>query len=176
MTNLIKSGDERGLTLVEALVSLVVLSLGLIPSLAILTSSTRISALIKNNLIAANLAQEGIEVVRAVRDSNWFAAGNPPFYRYLVDCGGPTTCNWRVAWDTNGPLLALGTNPPLKFDSATGTYNYSTGIDTGFKRVITVTKVVSPCDCELKVISRVEWIRYGVVRTQEVESHLFDWK
>lgn len=161
---------EAGLTLIEALVTLVVLSFGLIPSLAILSSSTRISTLIKNNLIAANLAQEGVEIIRSLRDSNWFA--NLPFDNGLV---GEWRVEWNTNWSSNLPQ-AIGSHPYLKFDPNTGTYNYSTGADTSFKRSVTVTKVVHPCDCELKVVSKVEWIRYGTVRTQEVESHLFNWK
>lgn len=161
---------SAGLTLVEALVSLVILSFGLIPALAILSSSTRISSLIKNNLIAANLAQEGVEVVRSLRDANWFA--NRPFDNGLVG-------QWRVEWDTNWitkPPVAVGTNPPLKFNLATGTYNYLTGEDTNFRRWISVVVTANPCNCELVVVSRVDWIQQGKAKTINVESHLYDWK
>lgn len=171
--NLLKGNlktKEAGLTLVEALVTLVVLTLGLVPSLAILSSSTRISSLIKNNLIAANLAQEGIEVIRNLRDANWFA--NRPFDNGLEG-------QWKVEWNTNwttNPPQTISVNSPLKFDSVTGIYNYSIGTDTIFKRWVTVTKIVNSCNCELKVVSRVEWVKYGTLRTLEVEGHLFDWK
>lgn len=165
--------DQKGLTLVEALVTLVVLSLGLIPAVAILASSTRISSLIKNNLIAANLAQEGVEVIRSLRDANWFA--NLAFSNGLQGY-------WRVQWDTNfstSPLQPIGSNPPLKFHPSTGIYDYSTGIDgidTNFKRSVSVAMTANTCNCELIVVSRVDWTQYGRTRTQNVEAHLFDWK
>jgi len=161
---------NSGLTLIETLIALLVLSLGLIPALAVLSSSTRISALIKNNLIAANLAQEGVEVIRSLRDANWFAG-------QAFDAG--LEGNWRVEWNTNwtaNPPQTVVTNPSLKFDSATGLYNYSSGLDTGFKRSVGVVKTANPCGCELTVISRVEWSQRGNARTISVESHLYDWR
>lgn len=165
-----KLNNQKGVTLVEALVTLVVLSFGLIPSLAIVSSSTNLSGLIKNNLIAANLAQEGVEVVRSLRDANWFAGRS--FDNGLVG-------NWRVEystnWVTNSPVAA-GLNPFLKFDSATGLYNYSTGIDTIFKRSVSIAKTADLCNCKLVLVSRVDWTQQGRSRTVSIESHLFDWK
>lgn len=169
--------EQKGLTLVEALVTLLVLSMGIIPSVAVLSFSTRISSLIKNNLIAANLAQEGVEIVRSVRDKNWFANGNPPWDRHLHDCGGANNdCDREVQWDTGGPLLNLVSNPPLQFNSATGRYSYDGGIDTIFRRSVKITKTADPCGCELIVMSTVDWTQYGRTRTQNVEAHLFNWK
>ncbi|MDP3696477.1 MAG: prepilin-type N-terminal cleavage/methylation domain-containing protein [Candidatus Taylorbacteria bacterium] len=170
---------QAGLTLVEALVTLVVLSLGLIPALAIVSSSVRIAALIENNLIAANLAQEGVEIIRSLRDANWFAVPARSFDNGLVI---GSVGQWRVEWNTNwatNPPQAAGTNPPLKLDSVTGTYTYAscpTCADTGFKRHVTVTKTTDPCGCKLIVVSRVDWTQHRSTRTINVESHLFDWK
>ena len=170
MYNLAKFKKQKGLTLVEAIVALVVLSFGLIPALAVLSSSVRISSLIENNLIAASLAQEGVEVMRSLRDENWFR--NLPFDSGLQG-------NWLVQWDTNGttrPPQPVGSNPPLKFDSATGRYNYSIGLDTNFKRAVSVVLTADPCACKLVVVSRVEWTQQGRTRTINVESQLFNWK
>ncbi len=161
---------SAGLTLVEALVTLVVLSFGLIPTLAVLSSSIRLASLIENNLIAANLAQEGVEVVRSLRDANWFA--NRPFNNGLV---GSWRVEWNTNWTTNLPQ-PIGLNQSLKFNSSTGIYNYSTGVDTNFKRWITVAMSPDPCNCDLVVVSNVQWIQQGKTRTKNVEAHLFDWK
>ena len=165
--------SQKGLTLVEALVALLVLSFGLLPALAVLSSSTRIAVLIENNLIAANLAQEGVEVVRSLRDANWFAVPARPFDTGLQG-------NWIVQWDTSWNSLNLpqpvGSNPSLKFDPATGRYNYSTGLNTNFKRAVSVVMTANPCGCELIVVSRVDWPQRGIMRTINVEAHLFDWK
>lgn len=167
----------RGSSLVEALIAVFILTMGILPSLSAVLLANSFSALIRNNLIGANLAQEGIEVVRAVRDSNWFAAGSPPWDRYLIDCGGPATCIWRVQWDTMGPLLPSSIDPVLEINSQ-GLYGYSPGAPTSFKRQIIITKIdPTGCNCEIRVVSQVSWLeRKNRTKTISVEAHLFNWK
>lgn len=170
--------SQSGISLIEAMVALLILTVGLIPAMAIVSSSNNLSALIKNNLIAANLSQEGVEIVRGLRDANWFVSpsGSVAFDYGLSDG------TYRVEWDTNiqGTPVKLpqpvGANPPLKFDSSTGLYNYSTGVDTQFRRTVTISLVVNTCNCELKVVSEVTWNERGRSRVVRAESHLFDWK
>lgn len=161
--------------MIETMVALVVLTVGLIPLLALVTSSVNLASLIRNNLIAANLTQEGLEVMRGLRDANWLVSPTPPsFEAGLIG-------TWRVEWDTTilgTPTKlpeAVGTNPPLKFDSTTGVYNYSTGTDTIFRRTVTVS-TVGACDCEIMIVSEVTWTQSGRNRTVSAESHLFDWR
>lgn len=149
------------------MVSLVFLSTGLIPLFGVIISSINLSIRIKNNLIAANLAQEGVEIVRAVRDKAWM--DDAPFDRDL------TPGNHLVSWDSNF-LLLYDPNLYMKFDSATGIYSQSTGLDTIFKRRINIDPVPSTCNCEVIVTSDVSWVEKDVAKSIVVESHLFDWK
>ncbi len=154
----------EGFTLIEAMVTLVILTTALIPALFLSTQATNVSFSIRNNLTATNLAQEGIEVVRAIRDNNWFQGS--PFDTGLT--GGLT---WRVDWDSV-TLIALGANPVLKINN--GLYNYSAGTDSIFKRTITITQVNA---AELKVVSDITWTERGNrAKSIQAESHLFDWR
>jgi Tfp pilus assembly protein PilV len=178
-TSILKDPAE-GLTIVEALVSLMVLTLGLLPTLSVITSSLNIAAKIRDNLIAANLAQEGIEVTRSLRDANWFL-DKPNFYDGLID-PITETATWRVDWNTSWAESNLpqsvtqSTNPNIKYDPGTGRYNYSTGNETTFKRYVTVTLSTNPCNCELIVVSTVEWLEKTRPRSLQTESHLYDWR
>lgn len=155
--------NSKGFTLIEALVALVILTISLGPALILSSSVSSTASVIQNNLIAANLAQEGVEVVRALRDANWY--NGFPFDNGLADGV------YRIEWNSNA-LIALGSNPPLKVSA--GLYNYSAGTDTLFKRTVTITKINSE---ELRIISEVIWTERGNrVRNVKVESHLFDWK
>ena len=62
---------------IETIVSLVLLTLAVIPALYLANLSLNSIAIIQDNLTASNLAQEGLEVVRGIRDDNWF--NNRPF-------------------------------------------------------------------------------------------------
>ena len=44
------------------------------------------------------------------------------------------------------------------------------------KSKINIAKVVSACNCEIKVVSDVTWTEKGINRAISVESHLFDWQ
>lgn len=155
--------SEKGFTLVEVMVTLVILTTALIPALFLSTQATNVSFSIKNNLTATNLAQEGAEIVRAIRDNNWFQGSL--FDTNLADG------QWRVDWNSD-TLIALGANPVLKVN--TGLYNYSLGTDSIFKRTITITKVNA---AELKVVSDITWTERGNrAKSIQAESHLFDWR
>lgn len=156
-----------GFTLVETLVSLVILSVALIPIINLSGGTSRASSNIQDNLIASGLAQEGIEVVRAIRDTNWF--NSRAFDSGLSDGV------YQAEWDST-TLLSLGDNPVLKLDN--GLYNYSTGTPSKFKRAITITKIEQGgIGNELKVTSTVTWFEQGGIdRSISAELHLFNWK
>jgi len=154
---------NKGFTLIEAMVALVVLTVALGPSLILTTNINNTAVIVKNNLIAANLAQEGLEVIRGMRDTNWFNGSS-------FD-SGLSNGTYRVQWNS-GSVITLGTNPPIKEDN--GLYNYSTGNNTIFRRTITILKINSG---ELRIISEVTWEeRGGRMRSINAESHLFNWK
>ena len=155
--------NSKGFTLIEALVSLVILTVALGPALVLSSNISSTASVIQNNLIAANLAQEGVEVIRALRDASW--------YNGLSFDTGLADGIYRTDWNSN-ILITLGSNPPLKVSD--GLYNYSSGTETMFKRTITITKINSE---ELRVVSDVTWTERGNrTRDVKVESHLFDWK
>lgn len=155
--------NQKGFTLVEALVALVILSTALVPVLYFSNQSVNIAFIIRDDLIGANLAQEGIEVIRNIRDTNWY--NGLAFDNNIVDGA------YRVSWDSIG-LLLPGGNPVLKVDN--GLYNYSTGTDTIFTRTITITRLSA---VELRIVSQVSWpLRGNNTKTVRVEEHLFDWR
>lgn len=159
--------NERGTTLIEALVAILILVFGIVPSLAVIFTGNAFSSSVRNSLVASNLAQEGMEVVRAIRDANWF--NNQPFDTGLSDGA------YRLEWSSDA-LLSESGNPLLKITPA-GLYNYSSGTDTIFRRRILITKI-DPlgCNCELRVITEVTWPERGRTKTIQVESHLFNWR
>ena len=155
--------ENEGFTLVEALVALVILTVALGPALILSSDITNTASVIQNDLIAANLAQEGVEVVRALRDTNWF--NGLSFNNGLADG------TYRLEWNS-GSMISLGANPPLKVNN--GLYNYSAGTDTIFQRTVTITNVNTN---EIRVASDVTWTERGNrARDIKVESHLFNWK
>ena len=158
--------NNEGLTLIEVMVALVFLSLGLIPIFKIISASTGISSNIRDGTIAANLAQEGIEVIKAIRDS---ASMSGSIYDQNLPQG-----NYMVSWSSD-TLLAYDPNAYLKL-SPEKIYSYSSGTDTNFRRRINIFRVPSACSCELRVLSEVSWVERGINKTVLIEDHLYDWR
>lgn len=64
---------QEGFTLVEVIVMMAVLSVGIFGTLSVANLAVRSSDRNEQRVAAANLAREGVELVRAIRDSNWAA-------------------------------------------------------------------------------------------------------
>jgi len=161
MIKFIKS--QSGFTLVETLVSLVILTVALIPILNLSNGVARVSSTIQDNLIASGLAQEGIEVVRAIRDTNWF--NNRVFDSGLND--GTYQTEWNSA-----ALFSFDSNPVLNLNN--GLYTYTGGTPTKFSRTITITKIN---EGEIRVISQVTWLERSTnLKSITAEDHLFNWR
>ena len=152
---------DAGFTIVE-LVATLLMMFAVVQIFVAITNDVNSSALVRDNLIAANLVQEGIEVARNIRDKDWFSGGG--FGASLPDG------IWRVQWDSVS-LLALDSNPFLKKD-AFGFFNYNSGADTVFRRTVTISRVSSE---EINVSSSVIWDFRGDSKSISAEVHLFNW-
>ncbi len=163
--------NQKGFTIVESLIALVILSLALSPMLVVVTMSSRIATSVKNNLAAAMLAQEGMEVVRAIRDTNWLNGRS--FNVGLNENTIGSTRDGLVQYNTVSDLLAYDTNARLNLDATSGIYSYADATPTIFSRKISITRVGA---VELKIVSEVIWNEQSRSKIISVEGHLFDWK
>ncbi len=153
---------QSGFTLIELIVSLLML-IGILQIFLLISASVNSSSTLRDGLVAANLAQEGIEVVRNIRDRDFF----------LGNAFGASLPNgsWRVQWNSNA-LLALSGNLPLKKDSTTKFFSYDFGPDTIFRRKIDIFNVSAN---EIRIISTVDWDVRSISKTISAEAHLFNW-
>ncbi|MBI2627123.1 MAG: type II secretion system protein [Parcubacteria group bacterium] len=151
-----------GFSLVETLVALGILAFVSTGLTLFVSSNSRITTLIQDQTVAINLAQEGLEVVRNIRDSKWISGGT---FSSALPVGV-----WQVQWDSFS--LAPDSNQALKF-SVDGIYQYTSGTSTKFKRKITITDVSLS---EKKIVVSVSWPVRGGIKTIPAELRLFDWK
>lgn len=70
-----KSVRAKGFSILEVLLSLFVLSVGMVAIVSVLSKSLRYSYDTRDTIIATELAQEGVELVRNVRDNDFVAGG-----------------------------------------------------------------------------------------------------
>ncbi len=87
--------NKRGESILETVIAMTILAIGITFSSAIIGSSLSNVNLSKNRIVAVNIAREGIETMRNIRDTNWlkFATkrrqcwNNDPF---IDNCQGAT--------------------------------------------------------------------------------------
>ena len=150
--------NKRGFTLLEVLVAVSVLVIGSVAAFSTISATIRSVTFAKDKLIASFLAQEGIEIVKNIRNTNWIR-GNP--WNQGLSSG-----SWQV--DYNDTSLSNYTGAFLNL-GANGYYSYDPGgTPTKFQRRITIQQV-SPD--ELRV--RVEVFWEG--RRFEVTSIITNW-
>ncbi len=82
--------NNKGFSLMELIVVIFVLATGLLGVLSLATNNLNTQKNNQDRLIASQLAQEGLELVRNIRDSNWANAGTTgdDWDEYLTD-GSP---------------------------------------------------------------------------------------
>lgn len=160
---------EGGFTLLETIFALFVFVIGTAGIFVLLSRLFFTVIYSSSELIAAYLAQEGIEIVRNIRDTN-----------YLM--GNSWDENLPIGeWEADYTTLALS-NPYngeiLKIDG--GFYQYSPGgVETKFKRKISITskedingdEEVDKMDIEVTV----EWQERGKIYRIVVKEQLYDW-
>ena len=170
-TNINKMKYKRSFTLVETIIASYILLAGVVTSMTLAQQNINNIILSRQHLTAANLAQEGIELVRNRRDTNFLFCRldvtvcpdyqtEPDFdpnahnVEGLANSGFPCD-DFALGCRVNDPLADLLTfskcTPTLpneickflRFDGATGLYNYTTGDPTPFDRKITM-KILPP--------------------------------
>ncbi len=165
---------KKGFSLLEVIVSITVFLAAMIGVIGLLSFNIVNAALLRNRLIAANLAQEGIEVVRNIRDNNFLmqeVATSTPWDLNLS--GG----SFRVDYKSQSLLPFSST--PLNFHVSVGLYDYdsvppSDTVVSIFSRSINIQKIN---DHEIKVEAIVTWKERGKdMPPLSVEDHLFNWK
>jgi len=136
-------------------------------SLAVISLTTRvmiISRTDKNKIIATGLAQEGIEIVRNIRDNN-FLLGN--YFKTGIGSGSS-----QVQYNSNN-LLSLASDV-IKYDDINFyTMNTAGAQDTKFERYVNVLSYVG-AESYLEIISAVKWIEFGKTYRISLRTELRD--
>ena len=97
---------KKGETILEVMIATVILVVVLVATFMVLNQSVAINADLKNRVIALNIAREGMEGVRNVRDTNWIRYAGDRRNKWL--CQDSTGQNCQTFF-TNG-FYILNTN------------------------------------------------------------------
>lgn len=164
---------SRGFTLLEVLVAIFILTTGIVGVFGLIHHTVSFTSATQNKLGASYLAQEGVEIVRNIRDSN-----------FLKIRAGVAGANWKDGIDVPAGLCAAGCKADYNAASLDpgspsasilrdGTlYSYDSGSATSFTRIITITPD-GPNKIFVEV--KVAWQERGESQGVIASSELYNW-
>ena len=183
--------NNKGFSILEASVVMGVVRIGLLGIFSLVLQNIQVQKVNKNMLVASMLAQEGLELVRNIRDDNWIAS---PVVDWDLDIAGWVNNDFAVDYtmsmtevdDINvAGNIVEATGAKLYFVNVSNYYTHDpdggTNKATAFSRLITATAVdaSSPADGitdYYKIKSHIQWNENNVLKDYIAETHLYNWR
>lgn len=176
------SNKQAGLSLLGTLVAVIVLALAVVIGSRLTARTQQAGRLSRESAIAATAAREGLELVRAVRDTNWFLQRSDNRHWTHGLCTNPNTGETfderqftldaktvrrlEPVGDSQSSLLTVENNHEWTHSSS--------GQPTPYRRVLTVD--CRDRDVGLIVSAAVTWVsNSGQERTLTLSERLYDW-
>lgn len=174
--------SQEGFTLIGVLVALTMVSVVTIGIAQLMTRAEQVVQIARSEFIATNLAREGLELVRSVRDTNWFTDDNRAHWIDDRMCG-QFTYDANDARHHHSPggidkaqLFIHGSNQEWR-------HSGSSSEITLFSRILEVDcteKDNDPADPNANpafvlVTSRVFWEERGQEREVVLKEKLYNW-
>jgi type II secretory pathway pseudopilin PulG len=170
-----------GFTLLETVVALALIVTAMSGPFTLATRAIFAAKFSRSKLIALNLAQEGVELVRHMRANNvlngfdWRGlAGSCTGSCTRLQSGDYQPDVYTLANGSTPPICSLtgGTCTPLRYDIS-GLYNQSAGTPSSFTRIISLATV---SESRMRVTATVTWLEGGISRRVELREEMYNWQ
>lgn len=169
---------QFGFALIEVVTAVAIISFSMLGIFSLLVFNQKIYLDTKNKFTGIMLSQEGAELVRNVRDSNWLAG---LAFNDGLDPGSfsinPIISGQNIKDSIQSITDINDINAVLKYSG--GVYRHDLGTDTIFSRAITIENIDEPGGAAvdgLKVTSLVQWTYRSITRQHSTVVFLYDWR
>ena len=166
ITKTFEAKNNKGFTLLEVIVAIFILAVGVGGTFSLISQTISAASLIELKLTGSYLAQEGIEIVKNLRDKAWLE--QMPWDTYLP------TGEWEVDYLTQDLQERGYADPgvPLNIDDANGFYSYQPGTATKFTRKVSIQAVGIE---RLEVSIEIRWKERGRSHSIEILEYITNW-
>lgn len=171
----LNKNNKLAFSLLETIVVLFIVSVGLVSILSLTVDSVRAQNLNKNSFVAYRLAQEGLELIKNVRDSNFIqnSSTTPVAWNLGIE-GTATSTKYKVDYVSTTPIIITGmSDARLRLDTNNFYLHNDIYPNSIFSRLISITAGGGAASST--VSSLVEWLDQGQTYQVELTSILYDW-
>ncbi|MCX6800203.1 MAG: hypothetical protein NT091_03585 [Candidatus Falkowbacteria bacterium] len=171
--------NQKGFGLIEVTVSIYILVMGLLSLVSLMNQNLRMQDINKNTIIAAQLAQEGVELVRNIRDNNWLNQSNSNWQQDIIGgLGGGVSMPISIDYNGRSSIKTISDiddiQAKLYLDSSGYYVNESTGnTPTLFSRMLEKT---NPSSEYMEIKATVKWSERGTNHDFKVATRLYNWR
>lgn len=170
--------NKVAFSLIEVMVVIAVLSLGMLSIASLVRQSVKAENISKTRLLSQELAQEGIEMMRRVRDNNFIEAGfggSSPDWLAGMEVGN----SYKIAFLMDEPELVNSISEArlqiINNGYYIGFYTHDSSYpDSNFYRKIDVEAVLGEPEA-VRLVSTVMWKEGSYDASYSVEAKLYDW-
>lgn len=123
-----KTNPQSGQTLIETITAILILTMALVSGLSLAIYSSQNSAFYEDQIVASNLAREGVEVVRMMRDTNWLQADYNNNAQDFYEQGGG--CTFQQSPNRRAPCYPDAFHRPFDLNSSNNDNDYRANYDS----------------------------------------------
>lgn len=161
----------------EVVIAIMIITMGMVGVLSLVIQNVKAQYINKNVLMATGLAQEGLELVRNIRDLNWLTIGNAwkdnivGDGTYTIDYGG--AINYRSLDSIKMAINSIDEAGASLYVDSNGFYTHTvTATATNFYRLITVIDNGDYLDVKCAI----RWKDGTQDHNYTAETYLYDWR
>jgi len=169
---------SKAFTLIEVIVATFIITVGIGGVYVLIQKTISDTTLLTGRFTAIYLAQEGVEIVKNIRDTNFIKIyeGELSEDQWTQ---GLTGCESGCGADFNDSFLSLGNDDIFLKKDEGGFYDYESVTDAPFKRKITIFDLVDldgdDIDDQIKVLVEVSWKEKGNDYKVTVQENVYNW-
>ncbi len=159
--------NKAAFSLIEMMTVILVVAIGLVGTTQLIAQSLDAQMINKGGIVAYQLAQEGIEIVRQMRDTNWLQGSD-----------------WRD--DLEDGIYCTDYRSPLELKPATGLADCPLHLDpgyyvpeiatasnySGYRRIVEIS---THDENSFSIKATVTWNNRGRIINYEAETLLYNW-
>lgn len=166
---------NKGFTLVESIVAIFILLIAIVMPMAVVARALFTANYAQDQITATYLAQEGVELVRNVRDNNVLSGSALWDQGSLSGCYTVSGCYVDAVHISNIVNVCSGVCPYVQEDNSGGISWYGNDNSWSNTKYIRTVKLSKVSDYEIRVTATVVWATRGGDRTVLVEDVLTNW-